>query len=264
MKKHPILRTILTILATLILTPTIIGLTLKMYFDFQIGRQTSSIDRGRPENAECAPAPSDDITDIRMTVVPRDVRTMDMLGISELYENLTVLQIWYGYQSDGQWYDYPSENYELVGLWDDGDNTGWRAAFGSHIGKIGPYLLICVSPPVSDKLVCEVTDSLNSPVQEPFADYFTCYVRTAEDGTEVHFMDKDKQGYGYIAEDIFLTEDTETPTARLKNTFSKRYYVVLEYDAIPDDYLLDVTYSDGAERIEYSLSKDEIDKLLGQ
>ena len=72
-----------------------------------------SLLRSRHENASEIPILPERISDIRIEI--RD-REYDMPDFKEGFQNLDIMQITYGFYSDGTWYDYPSENYNLIGI----------------------------------------------------------------------------------------------------------------------------------------------------
>lgn len=216
---------------------------------------------GRPENAAELPDLSREISDIRMTVVPREYEPPTLFAGN--FENISVLQIWYGYCSEGTWYDHPSENYDLLGVYEN-DTDAWKTASGSHLVKIGPHLLINISIPSDPDIVCTISDTLGSEILEPFEKYNTYDSYVDDTGKEHRFIDTHGFGYGYLCEDPAEINNPEISPYLVQAEFHHRYYVILNYDEIADEYELKITlnrevpgYPD-----EYTLSGTQIKELV--
>lgn len=81
-------------------------------------------EKGRPKEGTALPDFSGNITDVRMTVKERDYGPY---YDHPMYENLTMIQIYYGYLSDGEWHDMPCENYNLIGVFEKTTKRdGWQ------------------------------------------------------------------------------------------------------------------------------------------
>ena len=115
----------------------------------------TALKNSRPDYAEQFPDFDGEITDVRVTVIPREYSPADARGSSaqKQFSGFEFLQICYGYQKDGVWYDIPCENYELVTIFNPIDwetkelriDYGYEAAGKNHIVRIGPYLLVSIS-----------------------------------------------------------------------------------------------------------------------
>lgn len=211
------------------------------------------LDESRPENALMLPSFTGNISDVRITVKPRSFYLPDSYPSASHFNSREFLQIYYGYCLDGVWYDIPCENYELIGIFDNQNCSGFDAAGGSHVVKIGDYLLICVKMGASlnDEAHCQITDTLGSAVTEPFTDYYTVSA----------FFDSDP-GYGYFKEayDSFMGDQEQNYAAQ--DNFGKYYYVVLDYDKLPGDYELYANFYNSTVSTE-TLTYNEINSLVG-
>ena len=216
------------------------------------------LNKYRPAEAALLPDFSTEIQDIRFSVKPRE-HVPQTTGIDEIdvkLQNQTYLQIYYGYYSNGKWYDIPCENYELKGIFNIfRDDTGFDAAGDSHIVKIGPYLLVCVrhysmSAP-KWATFCTIKDTIGSESVRPFDDYYTPADR--EPGTH---------GFGYFKEDISSLDSDGHTNYLARDTFDQYYYVVLDYKTLPENYKLTVTYWEGLGSTSQTLTYDEIMALI--
>ena len=201
-------------------------------------RAVDSLNEGRPEDADFLPELSKDISDVRITIVPR---TYDPPSDYADLQDLSFMQIWYGYYADGQWNDYPSENYELSGILQHNSRQGWKASVGSHLVKIGPYLLICICLHDDPMVEYHLSDTLDSQIQQPFEAYNTCLDYYDENGQRHDFMDTHETGYGYIAEDPSTIAGEAQLAYIVRSEFPRRYYVLLDYESIPEDYVLTIS-----------------------
>lgn len=216
------------------------------------------LNKYRPVEAISSPDFSSIIQDIRVSVKPREhvPQTTGIAAIDNRLRNQTFLQIYYGYYSDNQWHDMPCENYELKGIFNSfHDYTGYDAAGDSHIVKIGPYLLICIKH-YSMKApqwatFCTIKDTLGSEVSRPFDDYYTKAGR-----------DPNTHGYGYFKEDISSLSLDGIVNYLARDTFEQYYYVLLDYDTLPNDYELTVTYWEGLGSVYQTLTYDDIASLI--
>ena len=103
------------------------------------------LDASRPPEAYQFPDPSGEITDVRVTIREREI-DLSFRGL----EGHKAYDIFYGYCSDGKWYDYPSTNYELRELVDtdvwgpytDDEYSSYDICNAPHIVEIGPYYLM--------------------------------------------------------------------------------------------------------------------------
>lgn len=223
-------------------------------------RALESLERSRPENAGLYPDFTGEITDIRMTILDREYYAP---SFEEDFQNLSMMQIWYGYYSDGVWYDLPSENYNLIGILGHEDRTGWRAALGSHMVKIGPYLLINICAQIHPVKACIISDTLGSQTLEPFAQYNTYYFYYDENGKKQYFMDSHDHGYGFIAENPTFAENPEDVAYAKSCEFMRRLYLILDYESISPDYELTVSITGGSTQEVYALTGETIKKLVG-
>lgn len=109
--KRPIL--ILAVLAAVIALCSVMGV-----FDSVFDNWKQSVEKYRPDAAWDYPDFSGEITDVRVTAVERKVDTTSWLPgekESPIY-GLRCIQIYYGYEMDGVWYDMPCENFDLRGI----------------------------------------------------------------------------------------------------------------------------------------------------
>ncbi len=208
------------------------------------------LNESRPQNATGFPNVNLQISDVRVQVAKRNAR-LEGNG----FEDINLMQIYYGYYSDGQWFDYPSENYELVGILDNHTKKGYDAAGGSNIVKIGPYLLIAISLPGFDdypERYNVVTDTLGSTVSSITAYY------TVNDS-------KNAQKYGYLKENVRKL-NTDSYEFVAYNTFNKWYYTVIKYDDLHEGYEMKiVTHTikgDDDESETFVLTYQDIKKCL--
>lgn len=139
-------------------------------------------------------------------------------------------------------------------------SSGYDAAGDSHIVKIGPYLLVALSANTYEyyDVYGEVEDTLNSEVQE-ISEYFT--------PTNFDYSHSGER-YVHFRENI-RTLDTDDYEYSMSNCVNKWYFVVLDYDKLPENYELKYTIHEDAngddrikefvltyEDIQYKLSKD--------
>lgn len=220
--------------------------------------QHDSLNVGRPETATLLPDFTGEITDLRITAVPRNFEVDTNLWGAKYFEDIILLQIYYGYQSDGVWYDIPCENYDLKGIFYDSDYTGFDAGNKCHLVQIGPYVLICyIYDFYQQNYICELYDNLGSEVLQPFTEYYTPF--EPEEG---------KQRYGYIKEvreSIISGDELEYEG---NGTFRHFSFLILDLDSLLEDYeVYVVKYAadnpDDREMI-HTLTIDEIRGLLGE
>lgn len=180
------------------------------------------------------------ITDIRMTVSPEHQT-----------DDITYLRMHYGYYADGKWHDFPYEHYKLKAIFvksTDNQATnsmeGYTAAVHSHIVKIGPFLVvnICDSFFSEDPESVRVVDSLGNTATQMFSEY--CY--GAPYG---HIVKKPRPG-------------DNGPEQITVNKFSTTYFLTLEYDTLPEDYVLSYLTIDNDKLITQTLTYAEIKQLI--
>lgn len=208
-----------------------------------------------PPEATVLPNFSGEITDIRVQAAGCKDYQLDLSQYHD-FKDKTLLQIQYGYFMDGQWYDIPSENYELKGIFSNAGTNGMSAVPKSHLVRIGPYLLIChvlhTNAPNSE---CIISDTLGTQVQEPFEYYFTPYIKQDDD-----------PGYALLTIDRRSILEGEELRYVAYGVFGQYYYLMLEIDEIPDDYELHITDHTWSENydnvVDYVLTKSDILELI--
>ena len=205
-------------------------------------KEAASLNDGRPAGAEMIPHPPAEVSELRIKAVSREYFPYSLVGKTE--ENYSLIQIWYGFFSNGQWKDYPCENYDLVGILDAEGRSGWKAANDHHMVKIGSYVLISIAGSWAENEHCTITDNIGSEVFTPLADYVS--------------YSTDSHQYGLLAENPAQINGTGKQRNNVEVRFRNRYYVILELDSLPDDYEMVITR--GKER--YSLDKNAILLLL--
>ncbi len=220
------------------------------------------LDNTRMDNGRIIPNIPGDVSDVRMTILDREYETTSYFD-SELV--LSMMQICYGYCVDGVWNDFPSENYDLIGIWEDFTKTGWEASDGSHIVKIGQYLLVSIclrDDPLAQHVIL---DSLNSKIQEPFAEYRTYWYYYDQEGQQHYYSEYNESGYGYMAENPHYGKEGEEIRLNERMEFPARYYIILDYTTLADDYELNVSVIEWDDQIgkEYKLTGKEIKDLIG-
>lgn len=188
------------------------------------------IKASRPKEATYVPDFSKEVTDIRITVREREAGCYR----AELLP-LIDLQIYYGYYSNGEWHDIPCENYDLKPIIWNYTKRGWKIADASHVVKIGPFLLLAI---VHDRGEKEVYDNLGTEVLEPFDEYITYNKEHfIVDGDHVTYVYENVHGYSFFCEnrEAIINGDVEY---YFNENFYKRSYLILDYDSLPDDYVL--------------------------
>lgn len=228
------------------------GCSFDMFSEMDAAR--ASLDANRPVNATKLPELSDDISDVRITVVPRDVDLS-----SQMYEDFggkpgqrQYLQIYYGYCVDGVWTDLPSENYPLVSVFNTINMetkkpkiyTGYEAADLEHMVKIGPYLLVRL-----DKDYKEVADTLGTEAKLLFWEYDS-------NNPECDGM------YGYLKEDRDSVVSGKKVSFNASSNFEACNYLIVEYASIAQDYELWITKEIGEEIWGNMMTYDDIISLL--
>lgn len=196
-------------------------------------------------------ANSSNITDVRMTVVPVELDPSDTESFSDT--DITFLRIYYGYYSYGRWHDYPSEYYDLKSIFTSKTYTGYDAAGDDHIVKIGPYLVVFIANYTigqgSKSVPVKITDTLGNEALQIFSEYYSSIYNSLN--------------YGYIKEEkrtnkLFNNESSRT----LMNFFGPYYYVILEYDALPENYSLQYTTQENGESVTQVLTYEQIKQLI--
>ena len=222
---------------------------------FMIGSSDikGQLEETRQPEAFVVPEFNGNISDVRFSVVKREI-----VNSSKNFKDLSFMQIYYGFCMDGQWHDIPCENYDLRGILNNSGEQGYEAAGGSNIVKIGPYLLVAVSLSAYTNYFDrynEITDNIGSQVYS-ITEYYTSSNRE-------HFEQGGK--CGYLKENT-LVSNSEGYNYRLANAFDKWYYVILEYDKIPENYEMKIiTHTDknGVDDIdERTLTYQDIQKAL--
>lgn len=221
-----------------------------------------ALDASRPEGAERSPTLSDDITDVRVTIIPREAGLAPDFGKNMGIDasNMEFMQIYYGYCVNGVWTDLPCENYPLVGTYISQDyetkelivKQGYEAADESHMVKIGPYLLFSIEARSGNNGFYTVGDSLGSEVILKFEEYDNLT-------TKGH-----KKTYGYVKEDHTTINDGPRLSYEISTGFKARYYVLVKYDELPEDYVLWIKTSPDAEDYKRSIPYDNIVYLLSE
>ena len=205
-----------------------------------------------PPVATAVPDFSEEITDIRISATTCEDYELDF-SHRKNFRNLTFLQILYGYFSDGEWHDVPAENYDYVGMFNN--SSGMSKISGSHIVKIGPYIVVCyMASALSGSFETSITDTINSEVLEPFAEYYT------------PFTNYPTSGYGILTVDPDSILSGNELEYYVYGSFDKCYYVILEYEALPEDYEMQITtiYTDGehSNQKQYALTMQEIKDIF--
>lgn len=206
-----------------------------MQTDYSTAQALSSLEINRPEHSQEIPQLPEYVSDVKMTVVPRVYEPPALFANDEL--EMTYLQIWYEYEVDGQWYRYPSENFDLVGIFGDAGSLDWEAAHKNHMVKIGSKLLICINATNYPDCEFQIRDSLDSEILEPFAAYY-------------------EPQYAYLA------ENARGIGVRSTDTFWPRYYLLLDYASLPEHYELEFVYQFDGDVRRYTLTKDAIAELF--
>ena len=189
------------------------------------------LDASRPAEAYQFPTPSGEITDVRVTVRERDL-DLSFRGL----EGHKAYEIYYGYYSNGKWYDYPSTNYELrdlvdtdvLGPYTDSDYDSYDVCDRDHIVEIGPYYLIALPTyPLFNSMKfydISIQDTLNSEIIM-FTEYFIPAKSDYELTKNLLFFEN-MRAYG--TEDyLFHLED-----------FVPMSFVIVEKEAMTEEYLL--------------------------
>lgn len=85
-----------------------------------------------------------------------------------------------------------------------------------------------------------------------------------EDGSRYSYLDDRNHGFGFIAENPHRSADSEESAYNMRCEFPRRFYLILDYGSIPDDYKLTLSVSsrntDDTE--EYTLTADMIRALI--
>lgn len=204
-----------------------------------------------PPEATALPDLSGEITDIRIRATSCEDYRLDLEQYTGFTEK-TLLQIRYGYLSEGKWHDIPAENYDLKGIFDSEGAEGFQLPAKDHLVQIGPYLLIChilnTNAPNSE---CIIEDTCGTTPLEPFSNYVTAY---------------DENGYGLLTVDRDSVIEGEGLRFTAHGVFGQYYYLLLPVDELSEDYELritDHTWSGSYDNTrEYVLTMDDILDLL--
>ncbi len=210
----------------------------------------------RPSEGTQTPDFSQDVTDVRITTVDRNIGWMPTIIKNEVFRTRVFKQIYYGYYSNNAWCDIPCENYELRAL--GSTQNRYDAADGRHVVKIGSYVLLAFPVAVTSdsESYGVVTDSLKSQIIE-LTEYAT---------SGLSMPDSNKKCYGSIRED-YRTFGSFGFEHEITNAFYKWYYIILEYDNIPKNYQVSITQyssSEDTEPIVYSYSYEDIIEALNR
>lgn len=226
------------------------------------GKAAKVLNANRPAVATELPDFSGEITDVRVTTVQRDAGITTHYGAEYGADlsTLTYLQIYYGYCSNGVWKDIPCENYALVSIFNPVDyhsrelvvTRGYEAVEDDHIVKIGPYLLISIDARIGTGKLITVEDSIGSEAQLMFMEYDRW---NTPDGTAK---------YGYLKENRESVLSGGKLEWQAVSNVDARYYIVLKYDEIPDDYQLWTKMTPDSENIRSLLTYTDIQSLLGE
>ena len=210
----------------------------------------------RPSEGSQMPDFSEGVTNIRVTTVDRNISWIPTLAKNEVFNTRVYKQIYYGYYSDGTWVDLPCENYELRAL--GNSRNDYEASDRRHVVKIDKYVLLAfpVGVSASEKSYGVVTDSLKSEV-----------IELTEYGTSgLSMPDSGKKCYGRIRENPNVMGILKSEH-EIVNGFAEWYYIVLEYDNIPKDYVVSVSeYIDtnDQEPMTYTYTYDDIMEALNR
>lgn len=241
MKKKSSIKILLIVLGIMLMLPVAGCGAFNLYLDHIGSNMVNSLEQDRPDVSAEYPELTDTITDVRMTVISRHFEPVAIL--SDDNDERDYLQIYYGYCDDGVWTDLPCENFDLIGIFNCDGTLGWNAAMYDHIVKMGPYLLVCITAPGFPDLTATITDSLDSQVYEPFAKYCT-------------------EGYGCVSECILPTKSEDDVAVNYSEVFWPRYYLLLDYESLPDDYVLNVEKMASSYSDSYELTMEQIRNLI--
>ena len=202
-----------------------------------------------PPVATAVPDFSEDITDIRISAATCEEYELDFSNYKN-FRNLTLLQILYGYYSDGEWHDVPAESYDYVGIFNG--SSGMGGTSDSHIVKIGHYLLVCFEQSYYESnFETTIIDTISSEVLTPFAEYYTPYSNTPS------------SGYGILTVEPDSILNGDELEYQAYNSFGKYSYVILDIELLPEDYVLTAltTFEDGSQE-QYTLAMQEIKDIF--
>lgn len=211
------------------------------------------LDRSRPAEAYQMPDFSSEITDVRITVRERNIDYALLPGNSG-DENVKVIQIYYGYLSNGKWHDIPAENYALKGL-SRNAMDGCAALQDSHVVRIGDYIVLAF--PVGKGLIyptkpyAVITDTLNTEVIE-----ITEYYSTS---TETDKYDD----YRLLIENMREYE-TEDYSYVIMHNVDIWYYLVIESDKLTEGYTVTVQEYPTLQTQKTSYTYDDIMEALNR
>lgn len=211
------------------------------------------LDRSRPAEAYQMPDFSGEITDVRITVKKRDMDYSQLTGKPE-EKNVEVIQIYYGYLSDGKWQDIPAENYDLKDL-SRNPTDGCAAMQDRHVVRIGDYIVLAF--PVGKGLIyptkpyAVITDTLNTEVIE-----ITEYYSTS---TETDKYDD----YRLLIENMREYE-TEDYSYVIMHDVDIWYYLVIESDKLTEGYTVTVQEYPTLQTQKTSYTYDDIMDALNR
>ena len=237
-KRHKAL-VVLIVLLLLLITALLTGALIMNY------NWNHAFDKNRPETATYKPDVSADITGVNFKLIERECRVDDILL------GKTALQMMYGYCKDGVWTYVPCENYDLIGIFENEGEFGYDAAKGSHIVKIGDYLLISASIGYNQSEVRAVVND----------------TRDSQIVTMHEYLGTSLEEFVYLKEKGLLIGTKEYDFEASMPFLNKRYCLVDMTD-LSEDYKFTVRIyhaQDGEESLlkEQTLTYDEIQRLLG-
>lgn len=187
-------------------------------------------------------------------------------GFEDSLQNQELVQITYGFYSQGQWYDFPCEYYDLVSIFNPRDvetkeyviKYGADTAYTNHMVKIGPYILISIDiTDDADELEnWIITDSLGSEPQLMFSENYVTR------NTDNPYIPKD--GYALCISKSKGPYSQGEDDYLISNVFHMRYYVILEYAALPEDYVFTLTRRFESRDVTYTLRYDHIVDLVAK
>lgn len=165
------------------------------------------------KEALSSPEPADTVTRLRVSIPQRNISMKDLYpGAEDEIPYAKAFQVYYGYQLEGKWYDFPAENYAIKSL--DGNTDGMYVMSGNHVVEIGPFVLLAFND--QSARGATLTDSLNTqPLKMEIKDL-------ASSSTFIVY--ENALGFGTENYDYYI------------GPFGVWYFIALEKEAIPEDY----------------------------
>lgn len=209
------------------------------------------LDTSRPKEAYSFPDFSGEITDVRVTIRERGIDMSCWNGGA----NERAYDIFYGYLSDGVWYDFPSGNYALKDLFERYED-GWKACGSRHAVEIGDYILLAF--PVGMGRVSEdvpsviINDTLNSNVLE-ITEYYHSGSEEVSFNGRWHFYEN-MHAYGTVEYDFYLIH------------FDQWYFIVLDRDDFTEGYSVTIqeNWAENYHDSEYTYTYEDIMNALNR